>query len=191
MRSLTTDAQTALAQPVVGLAQLVFMDFGGGSTIALNSTNMNLTWGGVTYIGAAGLGSIEPIDDSPGEIKGVQFTMAGVSAEQIGLALDDSGDWQGAVITIRTAILDANWQIVDAPVEWSGYGDTMSLSEDGETASVTATAESTAVDLLRGSPLTYSDADQQSLYPGDRAFEYVDDQADQTVVWPSKAWFYK
>ena len=56
---------------------------------------------------------------------------------------------------------------------------------------VTATAESTAVDLLRGSAMTYSDGDQQSLYPGDRAFEYVVDQANKPIVWPSKEYFQK
>ena len=48
-----------------------------------------------------------------------------------------------------------------------------------------------AVDLLRGSAMTYSDADQRAIYPADRAFEYVVDQADQPVVWPAKSWFYK
>ena len=99
--------------------------------------------------------------------------------------------WQGVPIIIRTAILDANYAVTEAPVEWTGRGDVMSVSEDGETCTVTATAESTAVDLLRGSAMTYSDGDQQSLYAGDRAFEYVVDQANKPIVWPSKEYFQK
>lgn len=190
MRTITPAAESALAQPSVPLVQLVRMQFPGGD-VAINSSNWNLVWDSVTYLGAAGLGKVASIDDSPGEIKGLQFEMSAVSATQIGLALDDADQWQGVPITIRTAILDGSYQVVDAPVEWSGFGDTMTLSEDGETATVSATAESSAVDLLRGHPLTYSDADHQTLYPGDRAFEYVVDQADQTVVWPAKTWFYK
>lgn len=190
MRTLTTDALNALAEPVVALAQLVLIDF-GDTELALNTSNMDLVWDVVTYVGAAGLGSINVINDSPGEVKGISFDLAGVSSSQIAIALDDANVWQGSVITIRTAILDSSWDVVDAPIEWSGYGDTMSLSEDGETAVVQATAESTAVDLLKGSPLTYSDVDQQNLFPGDLAFEYVNDQAEQSVVWPSREWFYK
>ena len=29
------------------------------------------------------------------------------------------------------------------------------------------------------------------LYPGDRAFEYVVDQANKPIVWPSKEYFQK
>jgi hypothetical protein len=104
--------------------------------------------------------------------------------------LDGANEWPGTPITIRTAIVSASTgQVVDAPVDWTGRGDTMGLQEDGETCTVTATAEASAVDLLRGTPLTTSHADQQSVSPTDRAFEYVAAQADQPVVWPTKAWF--
>lgn len=190
MRGLTTPAATALGQPAVPLVQLLRMRFPSGD-VALNSSNWTIVWGGVTYQGAAGLGDVSPISDSPGEVKGLQFTLSGVSAAMVSLALDDAAEWQGVPIEIRTAILGSSYQVVDAPLEWSGLGDTMGLSEDGEACTVTATAESSAVDLLRGHPLTYSDADHQSLHPGDRAFEYVTSQADQPVVWPAKEWFYK
>lgn len=191
MRYVTPAAEAALAAEVVPLVQLVHLDFGPGQVIALNSSNWDLVWDGVTYLGAAGLGAVSVVTDSPGEVKGLQFELAAVAASHIALALDDADQWQGVPVTIRTAVLNANYQVVDAPVEWTGYGDTMSINEDGESASITATAESSAVDLLRGSPLTYSDADQQALHPGDRFFEYVADQADQPVVWPAKEWFYQ
>jgi len=190
MRSLSSPTLAALAQPEVLLVQLILLQFPGG-TLALNSSNWHLTWDGITYQGASGLGDISAIEDSPGEVKGLQFTMSGASAASIALALDDASEWPGTPITIRTAVLNAAGQIVDAPLDWIGRGDTMGISEDGDTCRVTATAESTAVDLLRGSPLTTSHADQQSVSPGDRAFEFVASQADQPVVWPAKEWFYR
>jgi len=92
-------------------------------------------------------------------------------------------------ITIRVALLNADYQVVDAPIEWTGRGDTLQIDEDASTATIGATAESNAVDLLRGHPLSYSDADQRALYPGDRAFEYINSQAGEPVVWPSKSYF--
>jgi hypothetical protein len=67
----------------------------------------------------------------------------------------------------------------------------MAIVEDGEHAVVRVTAESKAVDLLRGNPRTYTDADQQALFPGDSAFNLVVSQASATVVWPSKDFFKK
>jgi hypothetical protein len=93
-------------------------------------------------------------------------------------------------VTILTAILDpTTYAVLDAETEWSGLGDTMTLTEDGDQCTVSATAESSAVDLLRGIPLTYTDADQQTLHPGDSAFQFVNQQAEQPIVWPDKAYF--
>jgi hypothetical protein len=39
--------------------------------------------------------------------------------------------------------------------------------------------------------LTYSDADQQMLFPGDLGINLLLKQADQPVVWPAKQWFQK
>lgn len=187
MRSINVAAQAALSSPVVRIVQLVLMSF-PGSAIALNTSNFDLVHAGVTYRGAAGLGSLSAIESSTGEVKGLAFEMSGVSSEAVALAMDDSAVVQGTPVAIRTAILDDNLQVVDAPVEWSGRLDSMTIEEDGETCSVAVTAESTQVDLLRGNSLTYSNADQQMLSPGDRAFEYVASQASVPVVWPAKEW---
>lgn len=191
MRTITPDAEAALASGQVQLVQLIYLDFGPGQEIALNSSNWNLTWGGITYLGAHGLGTISVIADAPGEIKGLQFTLSGSPSSSIALALDDADIWQGTPITVRTAVLNSLYKVVDAPIEWIGFGDTMTIDEDGETANISVTAESNAVDLLRGSPQTYSDVDQQTMFPGDKFFEYVAVQSGKPVVWPAKEWFHK
>lgn len=187
MRSLGAPTIAALSSGHLALVQLVHMAF--ASPIALNTSNLNLLWDGVTYMGAGAMGAIGQIDDSPGEIKGLNFQLIGVDSAYIALALDDAAVVQGTAVTIRTAILDSNYQVMDAPVEWEGRLDTMSVEEDGETCTISVSAESTAVDLLRGSALTYSDSDQQYLHPGDRVFEFINSQANTPVVWPSKLWF--
>lgn len=188
MRVLSAPALTALRGSVVPVVQLVLLDF--ATPIALNTSNWEFDFGGITYKGAHGIGSIGEIDDSPGEVKGLQFTLSGVDSANISLALDDSAVVQGTKVTIRTAVLDGGtYRIVDAPVEWTGTLDTMSIVEDGETCTIQVTAESSAVDLLRGAALTYSNADQQMLAPGDRAFEYVLSQANTPVIWPTRQWY--
>lgn len=190
MQALDAPTLAALQQDIVPICQLVLMRLPGGD-IALNTSNWDLVWDGITYRGAAGLGSIGEITDGSGEVRGLQFELSGASSSDIALALDAADSFQGSAVIVRTAILDATtYAIVAAPIEWSGYGDTFAISEDGERAAVAVTAESDQVDLLRGRPLTASDADHQSVYPGDRFCEYRQSQIGQPVVWPSKEFFY-
>lgn len=186
MRALDAPTLAALASGQLAIVQLVLMDF--AAPIALNTSNLTLDWDGVTYIGAGALGAIGQIDDSPGEIKGLNFQLIGVDSAYIALALDDAAVVQGTDVTIRTAILNSSYEIVDAPIEWTGKLDSMNIEEDGETCTISVSAESSAVDILRGGPLTYSDADQKSLYAGDRAFEFIILQANTPIIWPSKLW---
>lgn len=188
MRSISPGAAAALASGRVTFVQMLLMQF-PSALLAFNTSNRNIELGGVTYIGAGNLGSIGEVADAPGEIKGLQFEMSGVSSSAIGLALDSSNEVQGTVTDLRTGILDENGNVLDAPVDWAGRLDTMAITETGDTCSIAATAESTAVDLLRGSALTYSNADQQARFPGDRAFEYAVAQATAPVVWPVRQWF--
>jgi hypothetical protein len=191
MRSLAPGVEAALAAGHVVVVQLLHIAF-PTVVVAVNTSTWNLDWGGVTYLGAYGLGTVSAVNDQPGELQGIQLELAAPDGSRIALALDEAGVVQGSVVTIRTAILDnATYQVLDAPIDWIGYADTMALSEDGAQASICVTCESKAVDLMRGAPMTYSDPDQQALYPGDRAFEYVVDQADRPVVWPAREFFFR
>ena len=191
VKSLSAPVLAALSASNVVLVTLVKMEFPGG-TIALNTSSWNISHGGTDYLGAAGLGAQTAITDKPGEIAGIQLELNRVDTTYITLALDDADQVQGSPITISTAILDASsYQVLHVETDWTGYADTMTISEDGETCSIGLTAESKAVDLLRGNPLVYNDADQQSLVPGDRIFEYVASQTDQPVVWPTRDYYYK
>lgn len=192
MRTLSAAVLNALAAGQVVLVQLVYLDFPGGA-IALNSSTWDLTWDGITYQGAAGLGSVSPIRDAAGgTVQGITLEMAANDDSMVALALDDAGEVQDAPAIVRTAIVDAStYQVLDAPIDFTGRCDVMSISGARGREVISLTVESSAVDLLRGNPLTYSDADQQALYPGDLAFEYVVDQADKPVIWPSREFFYQ
>ena len=190
MKVLTTALATALSNKTVPLVQLVKFEF-GNNVLGLNTSNFTIDWGGVSYAGAAGLGTISPVDDSPGEIKGITLTLNGAPAEMVALALDSSDEWQGAPVTVYTAVLDENYKIAGVTLDWSGFGDVMSIAEDGEKCTIAATAESSAVNLLRSTVLHYSAADQSAIDATDLGFNMVTDKSDEPVVWPAKEWFYK
>lgn len=187
MRSLGAPVVAVLNGQTVLMVQLVYLGF--ASPIGLNLSTYDIDFGGMTYKGAGAIGAVSEIDDSPGEIKGLSFSLAGVDPAYIALALDDAAVVQGTPCYIRTALLDATFQVVDAPLDWAGRLDTMSITEDGEACTISVTAESTAVDLLNGYPTTYSDADQRAVDAGDRSMEYLVGQVSQPVVWPTRQWF--
>ena len=162
-----------------------------GRYILLNSSNRLISWAGLNFAGANGLGVVSEIEDSHGELKGLNFSMSGAASASVALALDGADEWQGSVVEIYTAVLGTNHEVLDAMLEWSGFGDTLAIEDGADSCVIGATAESIAVDLLRGSVSTYSEADQQILFAGDRAFEHVTSQVGKPVVWPSKEWFYK
>lgn len=190
MIPLSAAALSALSGSTVIAVQLIMLEF-ASETLGLNTSNLDFVYGGVTYKGAYGYGSVTEIEDNPGEIKGIQFTLNGGSADIIALALDESKTWQGTPVTIRTAILDNNYNIVDAPVVWIGKGDTMSISDEDGSTVVQATAESSAVDFMRSDPYLYNESDQKILYPSDSGFNLMAAQAEKPVVWPAKSWFHK
>jgi hypothetical protein len=191
MRSLAGPVVAALNASEVMLVTLVKIDFPSG-TIALNASNYKLTWSGVDYLGAAGLGQISAITDQAGQVAGANLELLQVDSAHIALALDDANQVQGSPVTLSTAVLDrTTLLILDVVTDWVGYADTMNITEDGETCTIGMTAESKAVDLLRGTPLTYSDADQQYLVPGDDYFDLVVSQIDKPVTWPTKERLYQ
>lgn len=193
MRTFSAPVLALLASGHAALVQLVLLQFPSGS-VAINSSNLDLEWAGVIYKGAYGLGTVSPISDSPGEIKGITLELISADSSSLSLALDAADEVQGAPAIIRTALIEqtpAGYVVHDAPIDFSGLCDRMSIAEDGESCAVSVSVESVAVDLLRGNASTYSDADQQALYPGGRAFEYVVSQADKPVVWPSREWYFR
>ena len=187
MRSRSGAAVAALAARPVGLAQLVTLSL--TSTVRLNTTGWNLSWGGQTYYGAASIGSISVIEDAPGEVKGLQFQMSGTSSTNLALALAEPV--QGKSITVHTAIFGADSQIADAVLEWAGRIDVMTIHEEGDAATISVTAEHVGIDLLRPSGLLFSNQDQLRLYPGDNFCEYIIDQAEQNLIWPAASYWKK
>jgi hypothetical protein len=189
MKILSTEGQTSINSEAVHLVQLV--RFGFAEPLCLNSSNWDFEFEGEIYKGAYGLGNLSEVEDSPGEVKGLSFQLAGGSADLVALALDDAKVWQGTPVVLRLAVLNSEYQIVDAPITWSGSGDTMNIQEEDEKTDIQATAESSAVDLMRSHVLTYNNADQQMLFPGDLGLQYIVSQVDRPVVWPTKEWFFK
>lgn len=188
MRTLSTAAAAALAGQCVPVAILVEMDL--TDPLNLNTSSLDLTIGGTTYFGTGALGQIDPITETSSEIPQVGFTLAAADPTMISLALQEPV--QGKAVRIKLAIFDpSTGALLDSPLRYAGNLDTMSISDGRDSASIKVTSESVLLDLLRPKGLYYNDLDQQSLAPGDLAFQFVNDQVEQKIVWPTAAFFQK
>lgn len=188
MRSLTTAGATALTGQVVVAAILVEMDL--TQQLLLNTSSLALVINGLTYSGVGGLGQIDTITETPGDFPKVRFTMAGVQPTSIALALTEPV--QGKAVRIKVALFNASsGAFIDSRLRYAGYLDVMSITDGQDSAVLSVTSESAMLDLLRPSGTYFNDADQQALNPGDLAFQYVNDQVESKIVWPSAAFFKK
>lgn len=186
MRAVDSAAATALAGQVVPMALLVQLDL--TATLRLCTGSLQLVYGGHTWTAVGGLGNVGAAQESAGTPASISLQLSGVPASQVSLALSEPV--QGKACTLRVAVLDpSTYAVLDAPTEWVGTLDTMTLSEEAGTAVINLTAEHAGVDLLRAVPVRYTDADQQRLYTGDLGFEFAVDTAGKTITWPAASYF--
>ncbi len=182
MKTLTTDTLAQLRGPHVVAAVLVRMDL--SETLRLNTSNWDLEWEGSVWRGTAGLGSVEAIQQNPGDIRELLFELPGVQSNDIALALRE--DVRGRPVYIYTAFFDnESYQIIETSLEWAGVLSTMTLADSGESAKISVSAEPTGVSFLRQNVHMYTDADQKRMWPGDRGLEFLVDQAEKSIVWPA------
>lgn len=187
MRSLTPAAQALLASGTVAVSVLVHMDLAGGH-VRMNTSAWTLTWGGHDWQGLGTLMRIDTIDDAPGEVRGLRFELSGVPASMLAVALAEPV--QGRPVSLWTALVStATYAVEDASLDWRGRLDVMTITERAGTAVVNVTAEHAGIDLLRPVVSLYTDREQQRLFPSDRGFEYVIDQSERPIIWPSREWF--
>lgn len=188
MRILSVAAANALRSNPVPLAFLVEMDL--SESLFLNTSSLTLDIEGATYLGTGGLGKIDAIQETPAEVKQLQFALSGVPSDAIALALGEPV--QGKAVRIKLAILDpVTYQVLATSLRWAGLLDVMVIEDGQGQATISVTAEHAGIDLQRPYSSVYSDLEQQRLFPGDLAFQYNADQVDRKIVWPAASYYFK
>ena len=69
---------------------------------------------------------------------------------------------------------------------FTGYMDTMPISDSAESSTITVTVENVLIDLERTNPFRYTQESHASLFSNDTYFSYVSDLQDQQVDWGPK-----
>jgi hypothetical protein len=190
MRTMNNNAMLALNSRALGLALLVEMSLTQPLRVA--TCRDDVVWDdghGVirTFIGGKQTFT-EPVKDQGGEVAGMRFDLSGVPADTIAIALAEPV--QGKLVQVWTAVMATDTaQLLDVLPLWAGTLDQMPISQSGESATVSVTAEHRGLTFARPRGLQYTDGDQQRLFPGDKCLEYMVSQASRADTWPAAIWF--
>src|SRR5262245_24258986 len=185
MRTITAAFETASLADVIRPILLAELEF-ASSTLRVWSGIGTLSWNSQSWIGTGLLGGVTPVEEAEDiSAHGIRFVMSGIPAEVLELCLAETR--QGKKGRLWLGLLDAaETVIVDPVLIFDGLLDVPQIDEQGETATITISAESRQARLQRPSGRRYTDQDQQIDFPGDRGFEFVARLQDKDFTWGGK-----
>lgn len=185
-RTLTSGMTAVTTADVVRPVYFVRMVFDSGeSPNVLNIWNGigNLTYGGNTYTGLGDLLSISQITETSDiSATGINVSLTGVKTSLIAVAKDH--EYQGRPLTVSLGAFDASGDLIADPViVFSGFMDTMTISENGSYSTISISVENKLVSFERTKVRRYTAEDQKIDYPTDKGFEYVTAIVQKEIIW--------
>lgn len=167
----------------------------------------DLVLDGNTYTGAGDLLNISELRESSDiAAYGATLTLSGIPTSIIDLAIAEPYQGRKAIVKFGVItggdgflltedgmllaqegggaiILEDNTTTHTSFTVFTGEMDQMNISFGSETVTISLEVESRLIDLERARIRRYTDADQKSRYPNDRAFEFVTRLQDEKLEW--------
>jgi hypothetical protein len=171
---------------VVRPAYFVRMVFDSGeSPNVLNLWNGvgDLAFGGNTYTGVGDLLAISQITETADiQATGINVSLTGVKSSFIVIAKDH--DYQGRALTVSLGAFDASGSLIADPViVFSGFMDTMTISENGQYSTISIAVENKLIAFERAKVRRYTAEDQKIDHPTDKGFEFVTAIVQKQIMW--------
>lgn len=185
-RALESTLSAQLTSTLIRPVLLVALPF-RAATVYLTSGHYDISYGGNTHLGNGWLQPVRTIEDTEELVlSSVEIELLGASQEVRVLALSDLD--QSLLAYVRIGLLDASGALIGTPyLAFQGYPDTADISESVDSTLVTITLESDAMRWQIPNEHTFTDAFQQSQYPGDLGFQYVAALEDVSLFWGKAA----
>lgn len=130
-----------------------------------------------TYTGSGNILNISGLEEvNDLSAKNITIELSGVDSEIISLAISEP--YQRRLCRVYFG------STTTAPIEiFSGFMNTMSIEDTGETSKITMTVESKLVALDRASNRRYTHENHVARNSGDTFFSFVADLQDKDIVW--------
>jgi len=185
MRTMTPAALDALTAGNVQPVYLVAIAFASGTYRAWTGVN-TVVWGGQEWEGEGdffGCSSITQTNDLSAE--GITLTFSGLNAADISSMISEAA--QNQAVDVWYGMLDSTGTIIADPVHsFSGHLDVPTLQDDGDTATISMTAENALITLSRSSQRRYTQDNQQIDFPLDGGFQFVPSVTMWSGSWGGK-----
>lgn len=142
----------------------------------------SITVFGNEFLGVGQFGGLSPVRESGDSPAGLELTLSGVPPDLVAVAL--AGTYQGRRARVWVGFFNASGALVATPYQiFGGRMDTLTTTCDGATATISVQCENLMIDLNRSRTSRWTDDEQQRLFPGDRACEFVSKLAERPINW--------
>ena len=181
-RSLTSGMESAVTADLVRPILLVQCAFDSGNLNLWNGIG-DLTVDSVDYVGTGTLLQIGDIQETTQlSANGITVSLSGILPSLVQKARDEN--YQGRELKVLLGAMDATNNVISSPtVIFSGFMDTMTINEGGETSSIQVTVENRLIEFERSRVRRYTAEDQKIDYPNDKGLEFVAEMAEKEIVW--------
>ena len=181
-RTLSNEMLGVTTSNIVRPIFLVQMTF-DATKLSLWSGIGDLDYSGDTYLGLGDLLSISEIPETADiSAPGINLNLSGVKTSFIAIAKDY--EYQGRPLTVSLGAFDNQGALIANPIRlFSGFMDTMTITEGAETSSISVNVENKLVALQRSKVRRYTAEDQKIDHPNDKGFDFVSSIAEKEIIW--------
>lgn len=185
MRDLTPNMATELESANIAPILLAQLEFDSGTLYMWNGYG-TLTWEGKDYLGGGNLVTVATLEETQElEAKSLVVTLSGIPTSLLSLALNERTRgrafrmWLGAMDTGGSPL-----QLIGDPYRaFTGLMDVMEISDDGDTALIRLSVESSLLIGQRVKVFHYTSEDQKKTYPNDLGLDMINQLQDKAVIW--------
>jgi hypothetical protein len=143
----------------------------------------DLAYGGNTYTGVGDLLSIGEIAESSDlSAAGISVSITGLKSEFLVIAKDHQ--YQGRPLTVALGAFDSSGSLIaDPTVMFSGFMDIMTITEGGDSSTISVSVENKLIAFERSKVRRYTAEDQKIDHPTDKGFEFVTAIVEKEIIW--------
>jgi hypothetical protein len=187
-RTLGTDFQAQLDSSQLEPFYAVKIDFSPDS-LRLWTGYHDITIGSEIYNPSGNLmGISEVTETSDISAEGIKITLSGLPSDILSEVLTET--YQGVVVDVYFGVLETTSNataVIGTPYKmFSGFIDTMSATDAGDSSVINISVENKLITLERAIDRRYTDQDQKNLFAGDKGLEFIDDIQNKAINWGGK-----
>ena len=183
-RNISSDNLTALAASNIQPVYFAALQFTSGVSYFWTGIGV-IHWNGHDWSGTGALGTVSDITQTD-ELSAENITLAlsGILSTNVSAALNECR--QNNTVDVWLGLLADNGSLIVDPVKtFSGRMDVPTVQDDGETATISITAENELIILQRASQRRYTNDDQHIDFPDDNGFQFAPHIMSWNGIWGS------